>query len=116
MVGGAAMRNEVWEKVVDFLQELRCSDMQRFGLVHLDNCITEKEKLKLSKAQYLKSLDNISAQEQEIIEEYVMQLQQVAFEEQQEAYCQGIVDALQILSGLQLIPINENIENLIKKL
>ena len=45
-----------------------------------------------------------------------MQLQQVAFEEQQEAYCQGIVDSLQILSGLQLIPINENIQNLIKKL
>ena len=116
MVGGTAMRNEVWEKVTDFLQELRCSDMQRTGLVHLDNCIAEKEKLKLSKAQYVKCLDNISAQEKEIIEEYVMQLQQVAFEEQQEAYCQGIVDALQILSGLQLIPINENIQNLIKKL
>lgn len=73
------MRNEVWEKVIDFLQELRCSDMQRTGLVHLDNCIAEKEKLKLSRAQYVKCLDNISAQEQEIIEEYVMQLQQVAF-------------------------------------
>lgn len=88
------MRNEVWEKVADFLQELRCSDMQRTGLVHLDNCIAEKEKLKLSKAQYVKCLDNISAREQEMIEEYVIQLQQVAFEEQQEAYCQGIVDLL----------------------
>lgn len=36
------MSNEVWEKVADFLQELRCSDMQRTGLVHLDNCIAEK--------------------------------------------------------------------------
>ncbi len=110
------MSNEVWEKVADILQELRCSDLQRNGLVHLDNCISEKAKLKLLKVQYVKCLDNISAQEQEIIEEYVTQLQQVAFEEQQEAYCQGIVDALQILSGLQLIPINENIQNLIKKL
>ena len=98
------------------MQELRCSDMQRTGLIHLDNCITEKEKLKLAKAQYVKSLDNISAQEQEIIEEYVMRLQQVAFEEHQEAYCQGIVDTLQIMSGLQLIPMNENIQKLIKKL
>lgn len=111
-----AMSNEVWEKVADFLQELRCSDMQRTGLVHLDNCIVEKEKMKLSKAKYVKCLDNISAQEQEIIEEYVMRLQQVAFEEQQEAYCQGIVDTLQIMSGLQLIPMNENIQKLIKKL
>ena len=116
MVGGTEMRNEVWEKVADFLQELRCSDMQRTGLVHLDNCIAEKEKLKLSKAQYVKCLDNISAQKQKIIEEYVMQLQQVAFEEQQEAYCQGIVDALQILSSLQLIPMNEKIQKLIEKL
>lgn len=50
------------------------------------------------------------------LEEYVMQLQQVAFEEQQEAYCQGIVDTLQIMSGLQLIPMNENIQKLIKML
>ena len=47
---------------------------------------------------------------------YIEQLKQVSFEEQQEAYCQGIVDTLQIMSGLQLIPMNENIQKLIKKL
>ena len=116
MVGGTAMRNEVWEKVAEFFMDLRCADMQRESLVHLDSCRNERERLNALKEEYTKTCDNISVEEQKVIEEYVMQLQQVAFAEQQEAYCQGIVDSLQILSGLQLIPINENIQNLIKKL
>lgn len=115
-VGGVAMSNEVWERVVDFLTDLRCSDMQRESLVHLDGCNIEKEKLSALKPEYAKACGSISAEKQKAIDEYVMQLQQVSFEEQQEAYCQGIVDALQILSGLQLLPINENIQKLIEKL
>lgn len=110
------MNNEVWEKVATFLMDLRCSDMQRSGLVHLKSCLTEKEKLKELQGQFDRYFENMFGEEQEIIGEYIKQLQQVAFEEQQEAYCQGIVDALRILSGLQLLPLNENIQKLIDKL
>lgn len=41
--------------------------------------------------------------ERKIIEKYVEQLGTVAFEEQQEAYCQGIVDCIQIMTGMGLI-------------
>ena len=40
----------------------------------------------------------------------------MSFEEQQEAYCQGIIDTLQILSGMGLLPINEDIQKLIEKM
>lgn len=110
------MSNEVWERVVDFLVDLRCSDMQRKSLVHLDGCKIEKEKLNALIPEYAKTCGSIAIEKKEVIEEYVTQLQKVSFEEQQEAYCQGIVDALQILSGLQLIPMNENIQKLIEKL
>lgn len=110
------MSNEVWERVVEFLVDLRCSDMQRKSLVHLDSCNIEKEKLNALKAEYAKTCSSISLEKQKAIEEYVVQLRQVSFEEQQEAYCQGIVDTIQILSGLQLLPINENIHKLIEKL
>lgn len=115
-VGGVAMSNEVWERVAEFLVDLRCSDMQRESLVHLENYSIEKEMLNALKAEYAKICSSISLEKQKAIEKYVEQLQQVSFEEQQEAYCQGVVDTLQILSGLQLLPINENIQNLIEKL
>lgn len=110
------MSNEVWERVAEFLMDLRCSDMQRESRIHLDGCVNEKKKLRGLKDEYVKTCANISVKEQEVIEEYMFQLQRVSFEEQQEAYCQGIVDTLQILSGLQLIPMNENIQKLIEKL
>ena len=110
------MSNEVWKRVVEFLVDLRCSDMQREYLVHLENCSIEKEILNALKAEYAKTCGSISVEKQKVIEKYVVQLQQVSFEEQQEAYCQGIVDTLQILSGLQLLPIDENIHKLIEKL
>lgn len=110
------MSNTVWERVAEFLMDLRCSDMQRESLIHLDGCVNEMKKLRELKDKYVKTCGNISVKEQEIIEEYMLQLQRVSFEEQQEAYCQGIVDTLQILSGLQLLPINENIKKLIEKL
>ena len=116
MSGGVAMSNEVWKRVVEFLVDLRCSDMQRESLVHLENCSIEKEILNALKAEYAKTCGSISVEKQKVIEKYVVQLQQVSFEEQQEAYCQGIVDTLQILSGLQLLPIDENIHKLIEKL
>lgn len=68
------------------------------------------------KGEYVKTCGSIAIEKQEVIEEYVTQLQKASFEEQQEAYCQGIVDTLQILSGLQLLPMNENVQNIIKKL
>ena len=51
MSGGVAMSNEVWKRVVEFLVDLRCSDMQRESLVHLENCSIEKEILNALKAE-----------------------------------------------------------------
>lgn len=80
------MSNEVWERVAEFLMDLRCSDMQRESRIHLDGCVNEKKKLRGLKDEYVKTCTNISVKEQEVIEEYMFQLQRVSFEEQQEAY------------------------------
>ena len=50
------MTNEVWERVIEFLADLRCSDMQRESLVHLESCNIEKEKLNKLKGEYAKLL------------------------------------------------------------
>lgn len=37
------MENEVMEKLVLFLQNLRCENVNREALVHLDSCEREKQ-------------------------------------------------------------------------
>ena len=110
------MKNEIWEKVFAFLVDLRCSEMQRKSRVELESCVAEKKKLKILQEEYVMIKELLSEKDKLILEEYVNQIKQVSFEEQQEAYCQGIVDILQVLAGLQLIPIDEDIQNLIEKL
>ena len=75
------MTNEIWKRVVEFLVDLRCSDMQRESLVHLENCPIEKEILNALKVEYAKTCSSISVEKQKIIEKYVAQLQQVSFAE-----------------------------------
>lgn len=110
------MENKIWEKVSAFLMDLRCADMQRKSKVHLESCIEEKKKLEILQEEYTKIKQNLPDKEKLTLQEYVNQLKQVAFEEQQETYCQGIIDTIQILSGMGLLSINEDIQKLIEKM
>ena len=44
------------------------------------------------------------------------QAERVAFEEQPEAYLQGLLDAFQILQGMGVIRASEKVENLIRQI
>ena len=99
------MENQIWEKVALFLKELRCEDIKRSSIIHLDSCRNEKEYLKELKKVYDKEIVNLPKEQKKNIFDYMEQLQVVSFEEQQEAYCQGIMDCVQILVGLGLLEI-----------
>lgn len=110
------MENEVMEKMVLFLQNLRCENVNRETLVHLDSCEREKTKLRKLQTEYEKVKARMFPYNKECLEKYQEQAERAAFEEQQEAYLQGMVDAFQVLEGLGVIRASEKIENLIKRI
>lgn len=93
----------IWNKVYNFLNELRCENKSESIVVQLENCSKEKDILESQMQVYQDTLQKVPDIERKIIEKYVEQLDAVAFEEQQEAYCQGIVDCIQIMTGMGLI-------------
>ena len=94
------MNNEVMEKTLDFLMELRGGNIHRETLVHLDECKERKADLK----QIEPAFKEIQAScTKEHIEKYFDLYELYNSAEQQEAYCQGMVDAVQILAGLHLL-------------
>ena len=103
MAGGVKMMNHIWNKVYNFLNELRCENKSESIVVQLENCSKEKDILESQMQVYQDTLQKVPDIERKIIEKYVEQLDAVAFEEQQEAYCQGIVDCIQIMTGMGLI-------------
>ena len=110
------MENQIWEKVALFLKELRCEDIKRSSIIHLDSCRNEKEYLKELKKVYDKEIVNLPKEQKKNIFDYMEQLQVVSFEEQQEAYCQGIMDCVQILVSLGLLEMNGKITQAVEKL
>lgn len=108
------MENEVMEKLVLFLQNLRCENVNRETLVHLAGCKREKEGLRNLRTGYEELKERMFASDKDLLEKYMEQVERVAFEEQQEVYLQGIMDAFQVLEGLGVIRASEKIENLIK--
>ena len=41
------MESQVWVKVSLFLKELRCEDIKRNSIIHLESCQKEKKALKI---------------------------------------------------------------------
>ena len=108
------MENEVMEKLVLFLQILRCENVNRETRVHLASCKREKENLRNLRTGYEELKERMSVSDKDLLEKYMEQAERAAFEEQQEAYLQGIMDAFQVLEGLGVIRVSKKIENLIK--
>lgn len=104
------------EKLEVFIQNLRCENLHRETLIHLENCMREKKILETLKDGYNGLMKSINSSEKMIIDNYIEQIQKVAFAEQQEAYLQGMIDAFQILSGLGILSTNENILSIIEKI
>lgn len=107
------MKNEVIEKLELFLQNLRCEDVKRETLVHLDSCREESERLAELEEAYRQVIDRLDRRSRTILEHYTEQILFKGFAEQQEAYLQGLLDSFQILCGLGILSTNENVEKII---
>ena len=46
MAGGVKMMNHIWNKVYNFLNELRCENKSESIVVQLENCSKEKDRKK----------------------------------------------------------------------
>lgn len=110
------MSSEVMEKLELFLQNLRCEDINRETLVHLESCRTESQRLAELEEGYRQTMDGLDDQSRVVLECYMEQILSKAFAEQQEAYLQGMLDAFQILCGLGILSTNQNIEQIIAHL
>ena len=93
------MQNEVWNEIGTFLNGLRCGNVNR-----------EMERTSQ------KVLDTMEAGQREKVENYIEALKHLAFMAEEQAYCQGYIDCIQLLSGLGMLERSPNISELINKI
>ncbi len=110
------MEKLVWDKVRQFLERLRCEDVDRESIVDTKEFQEAKQILEDKYAIYQQSMVNIQQAEQEKIQDYVEALESYSSEECQQAYLQGMVDCMLTLCGAGILKPKQELETLLKTL
>ena len=107
--------NEVFKKVEEILEELRCEAEEREYFVQTEQAEKAAQELKKVNREYGKILIEMPEEYRIFLEKYMDIVDHANFQEQQRAYYQGIVDAIQILAGLKIIKENDYINKIIDR-
>lgn len=110
------MQNEIWEQIGNFLNNLRCENVKRKSYIQFPELKEANKLKKVAQKKYAMEIDKLKANQRSNIEDYVEALQHQAFMAEEQAYCQGYADCIQILSGLGLLERNPEIEKIVEKL
>lgn len=110
------MEKLVWDKVKEFLEVLRCEDVDRESIVDTRELQEAKQTLSKQTAVYQQCIVNIQKENQDKIKDYVEALKAYSSEECQQSYLQGMVDCMLILCGVGILKPKSELETLLKTL
>ena len=95
--------NRIWEQVAGFMQRLRCENLSEKSVVQMPGQKAVQDELKKAQAQGEELLKQMQEKERGILQEWLERLENNASVEAQQAYCQGYVDCILLLSGMGLL-------------
>ena len=105
--------NEVFETVAEVLEELRSEAGEREYSVCTKEAKNAAKELKKANQEYEKLLAEISGEQRELLEKYMDIVDHAHFQEEQRAYYQGMIDAIQIFDGLGILKKRNKVKELL---
>ena len=109
------MDERVWEKTAQFLKELLCEDTVRLSQLQLPEYQKAMKEKFSYQPIYEQTVCEMTDEQKCVIEKYVGLTEQCAEEENQQAYLQGMVDMLLLLSGSGILKVPSNMLEKIKQ-
>lgn len=107
------MNNEVMEKVLQFLNQLRCEHTSRKSAVKIPGLKEVEQETENLFAECSLYVDKLSEKEKQSMERWFERQEELSGLREQNAYCQGYVDCVLLLSGLGLLKEEISIDNFI---
>ena len=108
--------NEVFETLSDVFEELRSESEDREYSVQTEEAKAASRELKKMQKAFEAYLSKLPKEDREFVEDYMDAVDHVHYKEEQRAYYQGIVDAIQILEGLGIIPKTAKVRELLRRI
>lgn len=110
------MKNEVWDEIAEFLKGLRCGNVNRTTYLQFTECKEAKSRQRNKQRECYQILNELPEIKKNVIETYLETMEEAAFENANEAYCQGFVDCIQLLAGLGIMKSSPQIKEIIEKI
>lgn len=110
------MQNIIWDQVTNFLHSLRCENIKRESIVQIPGQKEIQNELEILRKSSEELLVQMSEKDRELIMDWVNKLEEAGSLEAQQAYCQGYVDSILLLSGLGIIKPDISPEILLEKM
>ena len=108
--------NEVFETLSDVFEELRSEAGEREYSVQTEKSVNANAILKREQEAFQNWFSTLSDEDRICVEKYLNAVEHAHFQEEQRAYYQGMVDAMQIFMGLGIVKKRDEIENLLNKI
>lgn len=105
--------NEVFERLSNVFEELRSETEEREYSIQTEEAKKADKELKKANREYEKFCSELSDEQSNFIENYMEIVDHAHFQEEQRAYYQGMVDVVQILSGLGMIKESGRVKELL---
>ena len=102
-----------FERLSDVFEELRSDAGEREYSIQTEEAKKADKELKKENREYEKFLSDLSTEQRNFLENYMDIVDHAHFQEQQRAYYQGIVDAVQILAGLGIVKESVKVKELL---
>ena len=95
--------NRIWNRVAGFMQQLRCESLLQKNMVQMPEQQRIKNELEKARIVVEEQMNHMEETERRVIQKWIEYLEDDASLEAQQAYCQGYVDCIFLLSGMGMI-------------
>lgn len=110
------MENEVWEKIVQFLNQLRGEQLSRASSVRMPELAEKQKQTEKLMEDCRAVLEGIPETDRQLLVQWQEQTEEVSCLQEQKSYLQGYVDCIYLLSGLGLLEKDEFVDKFVEEI
>lgn len=109
------MENEVWEKIAQFLNQLRGEQLSRASSVRMPELTEKQRQVEKLTEECMAVLESISEADRQLLIKWQEQAEKVSYLQEKKSYLQGYVDCIYLLSGLGLLKKDEFVDKFVEE-
>lgn len=110
------MNNEMLEKVLQFLNQLKGENRSRKSTVQITGLKEQESETEQLWQECYSYIEKLPIQERQAIEKWIEKKEDCYSLQEQNAYCQGYVDCILLLAGLGLLKLEVSIDKFIEQM